>query len=89
MEKEEILKINKDGWDKVSEQFFSATALPTYGPFAPKEEELQLFGNVSHKKIVEEYRSDASIIEDNPNNWYCSQRAKLIPATIIFKCRKR
>lgn len=36
MEKEEILKINKDGWNKVSEQFFSATALPTYGPFYSK-----------------------------------------------------
>lgn len=42
----------------------------------------------SIERIVEEYRSDSSIIDDNPNNWYCSQRAKSIPATIIFKCRK-
>ncbi|WP_141603979.1 class I SAM-dependent methyltransferase [Terrilactibacillus laevilacticus] len=53
MKNTEILKINKDGWYKVSEDFFSATSLPVYGPFAPTEDELTLFNDVSNKNILE------------------------------------
>ncbi|MEI5907376.1 class I SAM-dependent methyltransferase [Bacillus spongiae] len=53
MNKTESLKINKEGWDKVAEEFFSACALPVYGPFAPSETELNLFDEVKSKKILE------------------------------------
>jgi hypothetical protein len=39
-------EINKKSWDEVAPRFFGRTALPEYGPFAPTEDELSLFGDV-------------------------------------------
>jgi SAM-dependent methyltransferase len=47
------LIINKKSWDQVAHNFFGRTALPEYGPFAPEEDELNLFGDLSKKKILD------------------------------------
>lgn len=47
------LAINKKSWDSASERFFGRNALPDYGPYAPSEEKLQLFGDVSGLKTLE------------------------------------
>jgi SAM-dependent methyltransferase len=49
----EILKINKQGWEKSAERFYGRTALPEYGPFALTEEKLGLFGDVSGQKVLD------------------------------------
>lgn len=51
--KAEILELNKQSWEKSAERFFGRTALPQYGPFAYTEDELQLLGDVSNKKVLE------------------------------------
>ncbi|MUK88281.1 methyltransferase domain-containing protein [Ornithinibacillus sp. L9] len=53
METEEILKLNKDSWELSAERFFGRTALPEYGPLAPTEHQLQLFGDISDKKVLD------------------------------------
>lgn len=40
-------------WDAAAERFFGRTALPEYGPHAPSEEKLNLFGEVTGKKALE------------------------------------
>jgi len=50
---QEMLKMNKDNWEKSAERFFGRTALPEYGPFSQNEDQLQLFGDVSGKKVLE------------------------------------
>jgi ubiquinone/menaquinone biosynthesis C-methylase UbiE len=49
----DTLLINKKSWDEVAPRFFGRTALPEYGPFAPEETELNLFENVSGKKVLD------------------------------------
>lgn len=49
----ESIKINKESWDAAAERFFGKTALPDYGPHAPSEEELKLFGDLAGKKALE------------------------------------
>jgi SAM-dependent methyltransferase len=49
----EILKKNKQGWEKSAERFFGRTALPEYGPFALTEEKLNLFGDVLGQKVLD------------------------------------
>lgn len=51
--KNEILELNKIGWDKVAEQYFGTTCLPDYGPLAPNEQELHFFKDVKSKKVLE------------------------------------
>ncbi|MDQ0273775.1 class I SAM-dependent methyltransferase [Cytobacillus purgationiresistens] len=48
-----LLSINKEAWDKAAERFYGRNPLPEYGPLAPTEEELQLFGDVSNKKVLD------------------------------------
>ncbi|MGN7358452.1 class I SAM-dependent methyltransferase [Paenibacillus sp. SAF-054] len=50
---EESLRINKESWDGAAERFFGRTALPEYGPHAPSEEKLNLFGELSGQKALE------------------------------------
>jgi SAM-dependent methyltransferase len=45
--------MNKQGWEKSAERFFGKTALPEYGPFAFTEEKLNLFDDVSGKKVLD------------------------------------
>ncbi|ANE45170.1 hypothetical protein SY83_01160 [Paenibacillus swuensis] len=51
--KEEYISSNKKSWDEAAPRFFGRTALPIYGPFLPKENELKLFGDLSGKKVLE------------------------------------
>lgn len=47
------LEINKQSWDEVSHRFYGRNPLPEYGPLAPSEEELNLFGDVASLKVLE------------------------------------
>ena len=47
------LAINKNSWDEVAPRFFARNPLPDYGPLAPSEEQLNLFGDVSNLKVLE------------------------------------
>lgn len=49
----DTLLINKKSWDEVAPRFYGRTALPEYGPFAPEETELNLFENVSGKRVLD------------------------------------
>lgn len=50
---EENLKINKNSWDEAAERFFGRAALPDYGPFAPSEDQLHLFGDLTDVKVLD------------------------------------
>lgn len=50
---QEMLKMNKDSWEKSAERFFGRTALPEYGPFSLNEDHIHLFGDVSDKKVLD------------------------------------
>lgn len=45
-------KTNTNFWDTIGSEFLGATALPYYGSFVT-EEKLQLFGDVTNKKLLE------------------------------------
>ena len=49
----DMLAINKAGWEKSAERFFGRTALPDYGPYAPSEDILQLFGDLQGQKVLD------------------------------------
>lgn len=53
MKNNEVLKHNEVGWNTVADQYFGITSLPTYGPYSPTEDELNLFGDISGKKVLE------------------------------------
>ncbi|MFS0864380.1 class I SAM-dependent methyltransferase [Fredinandcohnia sp. 179-A 10B2 NHS] len=44
---------NKKSWDTVAHHFNGKDALPSYGPFTQSEDELQLFGEIKDKKVLE------------------------------------
>lgn len=48
-----ILMQNKSSWDTIADDWFGTTALPTYGCLMPNEEELNLFGEVRGKRILD------------------------------------
>ncbi len=47
------LSINKQSWDEVAHRFYGRNPLPEYGPFAPIEDDLNLFGDVTNLKVLE------------------------------------
>lgn len=49
----ESLTINKRSWNEVAERFYGRNPLPEYGPLAPTEDELLLFGDVANKKVLD------------------------------------
>jgi SAM-dependent methyltransferase len=49
----DTLKINKQSWDAVANRFYGRNPLPEYGPMAPSEDDLNLFGDVSHLKVLD------------------------------------
>ncbi|MEO4054626.1 class I SAM-dependent methyltransferase [Solibacillus sp. CAU 1738] len=53
MKVNEMLKMNKEGWEKSAERFFGRTALPEYGPFSLTENHLNLFGDISGKSVLD------------------------------------
>ena len=55
MKNEEIIEINKKGWDDLikSNKKFANTSLPDYGPFLKRnEEEINLFNSLQNKSIL-------------------------------------
>ncbi|TSB47761.1 class I SAM-dependent methyltransferase [Alkalicoccobacillus porphyridii] len=48
-----ILLQNKQSWNRVAHHFNGVDALPHYGPFAQKEDELNLFEDVKGKKVLD------------------------------------
>jgi cyclopropane fatty-acyl-phospholipid synthase-like methyltransferase len=53
LESKEVLKQNKKYWDATADEWFGVTSLPTLGCLIPSEEDLQLFGDVTGKKILD------------------------------------
>jgi SAM-dependent methyltransferase len=56
MEKNEFIKINKDGWNTLikSNKPFSNTILPEYGPFLKRnEDEIKIMGNINGAKVLD------------------------------------
>lgn len=53
MNKTSILLQNKDSWDAMADDWFGVTALPVYGCLCPTEDELQLFGDITGKKVLD------------------------------------
>jgi SAM-dependent methyltransferase len=53
LDREEILRINQKGWNKVAPIFHGGTALPKYGPLAPTESELNLIPDLNDKRVLE------------------------------------
>ena len=53
MDANQMLTINKEGWEKSAERFFGRAALPDYGPFSRKEDELCLFGEIAGKRVLD------------------------------------
>ncbi len=53
MNNSQVLTQNKESWDSVADQWFGTTALPVYGCLIPTEEQLNLFGCVKGKKILD------------------------------------
>lgn len=47
------LTTNKQCWDEVAERFFGRNPLPEYGPMAPSENELNLFGDITNLKVLD------------------------------------
>ena len=47
----EQIEQNKQGWNAVAHHFHGVDAIPRYGLFTQKEEELGLFGDVRDKKV--------------------------------------
>ncbi|MBF4691532.1 hypothetical protein [Fusibacter ferrireducens] len=50
---EKILQINKNYWNTNSDEWFGVTALPQYGVQFVTENELNLFGDVAGKRMLE------------------------------------
>ncbi len=48
-----ILTQNKNSWNVIADDWFGTTALPEYGCLIPKETELNLFGDVKGKKMLD------------------------------------
>ena len=56
MKKEEIININKIGWNKLikSKKQFANTSLPDYGPFLKRNEnQINLFKNIKNAKVLD------------------------------------
>ena len=53
MHNEDIIETNKTYWNEHADLWFGTTALPEYGVCFPTEDDLNLFGDVSGKKMLE------------------------------------
>jgi SAM-dependent methyltransferase len=53
LNQQQILAINRAGWDQVAERFYGGTALPRYGPLAPTEETVQLLEPLHGTRVLE------------------------------------
>lgn len=50
---DDVLAINRAGWDHVAPLFHGGTALPSYGPLAPTEDSLRLLGPAPGMRVLE------------------------------------
>jgi len=50
---EDVLSVNRAGWDHVAPRFHGGTALPNYGPLAPTEDTLHLLGAIQGIRALE------------------------------------
>jgi len=50
---EDVLAVNRAGWDRVAPRFYGGTALPSYGPLAPTEETLRLLDPRPGMRVLE------------------------------------
>ena len=53
VKREEILRINRKGWNEVAPKFYGGTALPKYGPLAQTEDRLHLIDELQGKTALE------------------------------------
>lgn len=53
MDKGKIINTNKAYWATNADEWFGTTALPAYGVYFAVEDDLNLFGNVAGKKMLE------------------------------------
>ena len=53
MRNEDIIEKNKTYWNEHADLWFGTTALPEYGVRFPTEDDLQLFGDISGRKMLE------------------------------------
>jgi len=53
MKADDIRNVNMDFWNAHADEWFGTTALPTYGVHFVTEDELNLFGDVAGKKMLE------------------------------------
>lgn len=51
--KSDVLLANQKSWNQAASRFYGRNPLPEYGPLAPKEDELNLLGNVTGHKVLE------------------------------------
>lgn len=52
-EQQRYLAINEASWNKIAQGTKGRTALPSYGPLCPDENELKLLGDVRGKAVIE------------------------------------
>ncbi|WP_227396070.1 class I SAM-dependent methyltransferase [Jeotgalibacillus aurantiacus] len=53
MNRSDTLSMNKSSWEREAPRFFGRAALPDFGPLAPSEDRLQLFGEISGKRVLD------------------------------------
>ena len=51
--RDEMLDVNRRGWDEIARKEHGRTALPRYGPLTQQEDELQLLGDVAGLRVLE------------------------------------
>ena len=51
--RDEMLDINRSGWDRIAKKGHGRTALPRYGPLTQQEDELGLLGEVRGHRVLE------------------------------------
>lgn len=99
---ERIIAKNKQYWDDHADLWFGATSLPQYGVRFITEDELHFFSDANRKistyvnalydagfiieKMVEQ--TDEQTLSDTENNTPKAQKARMVPLSMCFKCRK-
>lgn len=49
----DMIAVNKRSWEEAAENFYGRNPLPEYGPLAPLEDELNLFGDVKGLNVLD------------------------------------
>ena len=51
--RDEMLEVNRRGWDAIARREHGRTALPRYGPLTQQEDELRLLEDVGGLRVLE------------------------------------